>query len=198
MRWLINRLSVRDEEGFTLIELLVVVGILAILAAIAAPRIVEVINKSREARSEADMKVISSAIERYYADKGVFPSKLADLKTERYLKFDVSFQNGAGKYYLYVVNEIDDGDATNGVELTTAYVLADPGSNPASGTVMHLKADGAVPEGDPTKAHYWVTGSGGQAITIKETDGTTDFTDESVGAYCITANPACRTDIITD
>lgn len=204
-----------DQAGFTLIELLVVVGILAVLAAIAAPRITEVINKSREARSKADLKVISGAIERYYSDNNKYPAKLDDLKTGGYIKFDVSFKNAHGNYYFYA---IDDTAAPS------AYLLMDPGSTPATTAVIWLNvgatgASPAVPNGlGGANAYQWKPG-GSNTVTFKDVNGadlaysTTPPNigfdlgngkySKSVGAYCMTKTAAdptkpCRSDISTD
>ncbi|MCU1347936.1 MAG: hypothetical protein JWO56_966 [Acidobacteria bacterium] len=53
----------RRDDGFTLIEMLIAVAIIAILAAIAVPNLLTAINRSRQKRTMADMRSISSAWE---------------------------------------------------------------------------------------------------------------------------------------
>jgi len=53
----------RKQKGFTLIELLIVVAIIGILAAIAIPNLLTAMQRSRQKRSMADMRTISSAWE---------------------------------------------------------------------------------------------------------------------------------------
>jgi type II secretion system protein G len=53
----------RRENGFTLVELLVAVGIIAILVAIAVPNLLTAINRSKQKRTMADMRSISTAWE---------------------------------------------------------------------------------------------------------------------------------------
>jgi prepilin-type N-terminal cleavage/methylation domain-containing protein len=61
------------SAGFTLIELLVVVGIIAILAAIAAPNFLEAQARSKVARVKAEMRSLATALETYYVDTNAYP-----------------------------------------------------------------------------------------------------------------------------
>ena len=61
------------KRGFTLIELLIVVAIIAILAAIAVPNFLEAQVRSKVARSMADMRSISLALESYKIDNNLYP-----------------------------------------------------------------------------------------------------------------------------
>ena len=58
--------------GFTLIELLIVVGIIGILASIAAPNYQEAVIRSKVAKFQGDVKACETAIESYYADHSVY------------------------------------------------------------------------------------------------------------------------------
>lgn len=66
-----TRYAVRT--GFTLIELLVVVAIIALLAGLLLPAIVEAKRRSKEGVTKADIDRITSAIVCYHADYGVYP-----------------------------------------------------------------------------------------------------------------------------
>lgn len=192
-----KRIRKRNQAGFTLIELLVVVAIIAVLAALAIPRVRDVIDQSKRTRAQADLKVIAGALERYFSDHGYYPDKLDDLRTGRYVKYDMTFKNVYGKYFFYAVNDNTGGKAT-------AYVLIDPGSSPGDvGDPIQLKQPSqgqplVAPEGTPptTTAYAWSTGTSLVSFTYDTTPVPANTT--SIGFYCAQAGKTCRTDMVTD
>jgi len=77
------------KKGFTLIELMIVVAIIGILAAIAIPQFANLVAKSQEGRTKANLGTIRSALSIYYGDlEGWYPiDTLATLVTgSRYLQ----------------------------------------------------------------------------------------------------------------
>jgi prepilin-type N-terminal cleavage/methylation domain-containing protein len=61
-------------KGFTLIELMIVVAIIGILAAIAIPQFANLVSKSQEGRTKANLGSIRSALSIYYGDtEGWYP-----------------------------------------------------------------------------------------------------------------------------
>lgn len=72
--------------GFTLIELLVVMAIIATLLSIAAPRYFNHLDRVRESTLRQSLAVVRDAIDKYRADTGVYPQKLDDLVSRRYLR----------------------------------------------------------------------------------------------------------------
>ncbi|MCB2156410.1 type II secretion system protein GspG [bacterium] len=61
-------------RGFTLIELLVVVAVIAILAAIAVPNLLEAQTRSKVSRAKADMRSLQTALESFAVDNNRYPS----------------------------------------------------------------------------------------------------------------------------
>ena len=68
----------KNKRGFTLIELLAVIIILAIVALIATPMILDVINDSRKSAAKSQTALVLDAAKLYY--------------TEEYFKNDTNFE----------------------------------------------------------------------------------------------------------
>lgn len=66
--------SIRAGRGFTLLELLVVITILAILAAVAVPRIMDNPDKARVVKVKQDLRAFESALNQYKLDNFNYPS----------------------------------------------------------------------------------------------------------------------------
>lgn len=118
---LMGRRFKKDQRGFTLIELLVVIAVIGVLATLAVPRVVGVIDDAKANRGKSDVKVIAVALERYYLANGQYPGSLGTLKTDKYLKGDFDLKNAHGKWYFYAIPDEN---------LPDEYVLGDPGKNP--------------------------------------------------------------------
>lgn len=74
-----NRARRASESGFTLIELLVVLGIIVLLATIAAPQVLRYLGKARTEAARAQISALSTALELYALDNGGFPAQQAGL-----------------------------------------------------------------------------------------------------------------------
>lgn len=61
------------HKAFTLIELLIVVAIIGILAAIAVPNFLGAQIRAKIARTQADMKSLSTSLESYRLDNNTYP-----------------------------------------------------------------------------------------------------------------------------
>jgi general secretion pathway protein G len=68
-----NAPSDSSIRGFTLIELLIVVAIIGIISAIAIPNLWSAIDKAKQKRTMADMRVLGEAIEVYGHDHHFYP-----------------------------------------------------------------------------------------------------------------------------
>lgn len=71
--------------GFTLVELLVVLAIIALLLTIATPRYFTNLERAKEETLRHDLHIIREAIDKYYGDKGSYPSSLQKLVEYKYI-----------------------------------------------------------------------------------------------------------------
>jgi general secretion pathway protein G len=76
----------RAIAGFTLVELLVVLAIIALLISIVAPHYVGRVNRAEEAVLKEDLTLMRDALDKHYADAGVYPNALEELVSKRYLR----------------------------------------------------------------------------------------------------------------
>lgn len=76
----------RRTMGFTLIELLVALAIVGMIVAIAAPRYFSNIDRTKEDVLREDLYLLRDAIDKFYADRNVYPAELDDLVKEKYLR----------------------------------------------------------------------------------------------------------------
>lgn len=66
--------AVRGHRGFTLVELLVTVAIIGIVSAIAIANLANALDKSKQRKSMATMRNLSTALQAYESDNSRFPS----------------------------------------------------------------------------------------------------------------------------
>jgi len=73
-------------RGFTMIELLVTLAIVGLILTLAAPRYFSNIDRAREDVLREDLYILRDAIDKFYADRNVYPLALTDLVKEKYLR----------------------------------------------------------------------------------------------------------------
>ncbi len=66
--------TLRNNRGFTLIEIMVVIAILALLAALVAPKIMGRSDDAKIADAKVQIKNLETALKLYKLDNGVYPS----------------------------------------------------------------------------------------------------------------------------
>jgi general secretion pathway protein G len=81
-----EKAAMRRNQGFTLIELLVALAIVGLIVAIAAPRYFSNIDRTKEDVLREDLYLLRDAIDKFYADRNVYPAELEDLVKEKYLR----------------------------------------------------------------------------------------------------------------
>ncbi len=74
MRVKVKNNKTKLQQGFTLIELMVVVVILAVLAVIVLPNIMDRPDEARKVQAQQNIKAIASALKLYKLDNYVFPT----------------------------------------------------------------------------------------------------------------------------
>ncbi len=65
--------GLRINRGFTMIEILVVVTIIGLLAGVGAVSYSQFVKKARDARRQADLENVRSALEQYRSDVETYP-----------------------------------------------------------------------------------------------------------------------------
>jgi general secretion pathway protein G len=128
------------NKGFTLIEMLVVVLILAILAALIVPRVVNRTGDAKKAKAQSDVATLSSLLQQYRVDTDTFPTSEQGLNALRVAPSGVNGWRGP-----YTSKELPADPWGN------EYVYESPGQNNEDFVIISYGADGAPGgEGDAT------------------------------------------------
>ena len=74
-----NMLRSRGRKGFTLVELAVVIIIIGVLAAVAVPRFLDSVERSKAAEAFNYLAAVRAAQERFQVRQGTYSDDVADL-----------------------------------------------------------------------------------------------------------------------
>ena len=79
-------LRLRCARGFTMIEMLVVMTLVVLLAGLAMSQYRNAVTRSEEAVLKENLFRLRDAMDQFYADKNKWPSDLAELVSEGYIR----------------------------------------------------------------------------------------------------------------
>lgn len=128
-----------DESGLTLIELLGVAVILIIMSLMALPVFAEVSDRTREAKTQEQLRIIEQALEAHKADPlyNSYPGSLQLLVTRGFLKptsFESPWSSPDNRvYYYYAVDRNPAatkfliGDGGEGIQCPASPACGQPG-----------------------------------------------------------------------
>ena len=71
-------------RGFTLVELLLVIAVLAIMAGVIVPRVLDIRDEARKARCDTNINRLEKCIERYSGENEVFPTEISQIMIVAY------------------------------------------------------------------------------------------------------------------
>jgi general secretion pathway protein G len=96
------------QSGFTLLELIIVIAIIGILATIAMPALKNVPIRAKESVLKTNLRTLRDMIDQYYGDKGKYPTELAALVDEGYVrKLPTDPMTKSSETWVPVFEEID-------------------------------------------------------------------------------------------
>ena len=81
-----SRLASARADGFTMIELLVVITLIVILATVGMTQYRNSVTRTEEAVLKENLFRMRDAIDQFYADKNKYPTDLAELSSESYIR----------------------------------------------------------------------------------------------------------------
>ena len=78
--------GIKPGAGFTIIELLIVMTLIIILAAIGMTQYRNTVTRAEEAALKENLFRMRDAMDQFYADKNKWPTDLAELVSEGYIR----------------------------------------------------------------------------------------------------------------
>jgi len=76
----------KKPAGFTMVELMVVLTVIALLLSVVVPDYLGRMKHAEEAVLKENLVVMRDALDKHYADAGLYPRSLDELVSKRYLR----------------------------------------------------------------------------------------------------------------
>ncbi|MGE3807385.1 MAG: prepilin-type N-terminal cleavage/methylation domain-containing protein [Gemmataceae bacterium] len=149
----------RKRNGFTLMELLIVVAILALLAAVAIPRLIDVFERSRSGVQSYNLADAARMIETYYGVNKKYPDGWDSLIDETSGTIYANIHPNLAA--LLVPVTLEDDPATT-IALDQKVSLNEAG---IGHIFQHDATAGVVPSDSGTFRHHLGTGTGHDGTT---------------------------------
>lgn len=106
-----SRHRIRNTDGFTLIELMVVMVIIALLAALVAPKFFGHVDKALQQDAQAQIEMLGQALDLYRLENHKYPTTEEGLEAiKSYLKKDVPKDPWKNEYSYTSPGEHGDYD----------------------------------------------------------------------------------------
>lgn len=133
------------RQGFSLIEILITISIIAILTAVGAGFAGALQKNTRDAQREADLRILQSALQQYYADNNTYPATIPSngsaficsscSSSKTYLNRTPLDPNGTQYFYEAVANISTTGTVcTQASDKCHYYFLCAKMESPISGS----------------------------------------------------------------
>ncbi|MEZ5965426.1 MAG: prepilin-type N-terminal cleavage/methylation domain-containing protein [Planctomycetota bacterium] len=141
--------------GFTLLEVVIVLAVIATLAGAVVPLVTAAKQAEAQTTARAELAVLAEALERYYYERGAFPSRV----------------DAAGFYGSFALPGVDDERLrdewgargfyrlalTSDPDVATAYSVGENGvDDGAAAEALKVSVYGARPGGERTRARMRV------------------------------------------
>ena len=144
-------LSGNKQGGFTLVEMIGVLAVIAILASVATPRIMESIEDAKVSKFIQQVKLLEGVVSKYYADTGDW-ARFTSTSTNDYdhqLISNAKYSSGtvSGWQGPYLDSEPQNPFDTDGYQTllntaTAAYTCDVDGDGTADGSFYVYRVDG--------------------------------------------------------
>ncbi|MBU0478297.1 prepilin-type N-terminal cleavage/methylation domain-containing protein [bacterium] len=96
---MINNIYMKNKKAFTLVEIAIVMAVLGVLAMVATPRAITLMNTKAAQKTAVETKHIQDAAKWYYVANSTWPADITALQTAGYLDSSWTANNSFGNAY---------------------------------------------------------------------------------------------------